>query len=70
MSEERRQSSKLLEPGSLDMHKNAAAPIIAMLGYPELGVEVSGTGMETTESNDYKGMFRKNGDANGVLAAT
>ena len=52
------------------MHKNAAAPIIAMLGHPELGVEVSGIGMETTESNDYKGMFRKNGDANGVLATT
>ena len=70
MSEEWRQSSKLLESGSLDMHKNAAAPIIAMLGHPELGVEVSGIGMETTESNDYKGMFRKNGDANGVLATT
>ena len=33
MSEEQRQSSKLLEPGSFDMHKNAAAPMIAMLGH-------------------------------------
>ena len=70
MSEERRKSSKLLESGSLDVHKNAATSIMAMLGHLELGVEVSDTGMETTESNDCREMFRKNRDANGVLAMT
>jgi len=62
MSKERRQSSKLWEPGSFDAYKNAAAPMIAMLGHSELDTEVSDAGMETTES-------KKNGDANGVLAA-
>ena len=69
MSEERRQSSKLWEPGSFDA-KNAAAPTIAMLGHPELDMEVSDAGMETTESNDCKGVSKKDGDTNGVLAMT
>ena len=60
----------MLESGSLDVHKNTAALIMAMLGHPELGVEVSDIGMETTESNDCRGMFRKDRDANGVLVAT
>jgi len=68
MSEERRQSLKLLEPGSFDACKNAVAPIIAMLGHSELDMEVSDAGMETAESNDCRGVSRKNGDANGVLA--
>ena len=50
------------EPGSFDAYKNAAAPMIAMLGHSELDTEVSDAGIETTESE-------KNGDANGVLAA-
>jgi len=33
MSEEQRQSSKLLESGSFDMHKNIVVLTIAMLGY-------------------------------------
>jgi len=70
MSEERRQSSKLWEPGSFDAYKNAAAPMIAMLGRPELDMEVSDAGMETTESDDYRGMSKKDGDANGMLATT
>ena len=70
MSEERRQSLKLWEPGSFDARKNAAAPIIAMLGHPELDTEVSDAGMETTESDDCRGVSKKDGDANGVLAAT
>ena len=32
MSKEQKQSLKLWEPGSFDVHKNAAAPMIAMLG--------------------------------------
>jgi len=32
-------------------------------------MEVSDTGMETAESDDCRGVFKKNGDANGVLAA-
>jgi len=43
--------------------------MIAMLGHPELDMEVSDAGIETTESNDCRGMSKKNGDANGVLAA-
>jgi len=31
-------------------------------------MEVSDTGMETAESDDCRGMSKKNGDANGVLA--
>jgi len=70
MSEERRQSSKLWEPGSFDACKNAAAPIIAILNHPELDMEVLDAGMETAESNDCRGVSKKNGDANGVLAMT
>ena len=58
------------EPRSFDACKNAAAPIIAMLDRPELDTEVSDANMETTESDDCKGVFKKDGDANGVLAAT
>ena len=70
MSEERRQSSKLWEPGSFDVRKNAAAPMIVMLGRSELDMEVSDAGMETTESDDCRGVSKKDGDANGVLATT
>ena len=69
MSEERRQSSKLWEPGSFDACKKAAALMIVMLGHSELDTEVSDADMETTESNDCRGMSRKNGNANSVLAA-
>ena len=58
------------EPRSFDACKNAAAPIIAMLGCSELEMEVSVAGMETMESDDCIGMSRKDGDANGVLAMT
>jgi len=60
----------LWEPGSFDIHKNAAAPIIVMLGCLELNMEVSDAGMETAESDDCRGVSKKDGDANGVLAAT
>ena len=70
MSKEQRQSSKLWEPGSFDAHKNAAAPMITMLGHPELDTEVSDAGMETTDSNNCRGVFRKNRDVSSVLAAT
>jgi len=68
MSEERRQSSKLWELGSFDACKNAAAPMIAMLGRSELDTEVSDAGMETTEFDDCREMSKKDGDTNGVLA--
>ena len=70
MSEEQRQSLKLWEPRSFDVHKNAAAPIIAMLGHLELDTEVLDADMETTEFDDCRGESKKDGDANGVLAAT
>ena len=56
------------EPGSFDAHKNAAAPIIAMLGHSELDTEFLDVGMETVESDDCRGLSRNNRDANGVLA--
>jgi len=58
----------LLEPGSFDAHKNAAALIIAMLGCLELDMEVSDAGMETMEYNNCRGMSKKDKDANGMLA--
>ena len=42
--------------------------MIAMLDYLELDMKVSDAGMETVEFNDCRGMSRKDGDANGVLA--
>jgi len=54
---------------SFDAHKNAEVPMIAMLGRLELDTEVSDAGMETTESDDCRGVSKKDGDANGVLAA-
>ena len=59
---------KLLEPGSFDACKNAATLMIAMLGHLELDMEVSDVGIETAESNDCKGVSKKDRDANGVLA--
>ena len=50
------------------MHKNAAAPMIAILGCPELDIEVSNIGMETAEYDDCRGMSRNDRDANSVLA--
>ena len=70
MSKEQRQSSKLWEPGSFDAHKNAAAPIIMMLCCLELDTEVLDAGMKTAESDDCRGVFKKDRDANGVLATT
>jgi len=43
--------------------------MIAMLGHSELDAEVSDAGMETAESDDYRGVSERNKDANGVLAA-
>ena len=68
MSEERRQSLKLWEPRSFDVCKNAAAPMITMLGYSELDTEVLDAGMETMESDDCRELSKRDGDANGVLA--
>ena len=56
------------EPRSFDACKNAAAPIITMLDCPELDTEVSDAGMETAESNDCRGLSKKDRDANSVLA--
>jgi len=44
--------------------------MIVMLGHPELDMEVSDAGIKTAESNDCRGMSKKDRDANGVLAAT
>ena len=44
------------EPGSFDVHKNAAALMIVILGHLELNTEVSDISMETAESNDCRGI--------------
>ena len=44
--------------------------MIAILGCSELDTEVSDVGIETAESNDCRGVSKKDGDANGVLAVT
>ena len=69
MSEEQRQSSKLQEPRSFDVCKYTAVPMIVMLGHLELDTEVLDADMETTESDDCRGMSKKDRDTNGVLAA-
>jgi len=51
------------------VYKNATAPMIVMLGHSELDTEVSDAGIETVETNDCRGVSRKDRDANGVLAA-
>ena len=70
MSKERRQSSKLWEPGSFDVCKNTVAPMIMMLDCSELDMEVSDAGMETAESDDCRGVSERDGGANGVLVVT
>ena len=59
---------KLWEPGSFNIYKNAAAPMIVMLGCSELDMEVLDAGIETTESDDCRGVSKKDRNANGVLA--
>ena len=58
----------MLKFRSFDVYKNTAAPIIAMLGRSEVDIEVSSTGMESVESDDYREMLGDNEDANRVLA--
>jgi len=58
----------LLEPRSFDAHKNATAPMIAMIDHSEIDTEVSDAGMETAESNDCREVSRDDGDVNGMLA--
>jgi len=60
----------LWEPESFDACKNAAAPMIVMSGHSKLDMEVSDVDMETVESDDCRGVSKKDRDANGVLAAT
>ena len=44
--------------------------MMAMLGYSELDMKVSDAGIETMESDDCRGMSKKDRDANGMLAVT
>jgi len=44
--------------------------MIAMLDHLKLNMEASDAGIETVESNDCRGMSRKDRDTNGVLATT
>ena len=49
------------------MYKNAAVPIIVILGHLELDMEVSDASIETMEFNDYREMSRNNRDTNSML---
>ena len=42
--------------------------MIVMLGYSEVDIKVSDADMETTESDDYRGVSGDNRDANDMLA--
>ena len=68
ISEEQRQNSKLLEPGSFNACKNITALIIVMLGHSKLDIEILDTGMKTMESDDCKEISRDDGDANSIFA--
>ena len=68
MFKEWRQSWRLLEPGSFDIHKNATTSMIVMLCCLEVDIKVSGAGMKTTEFGDCREVSRDDGDTNGVLA--
>jgi len=61
MSKEQRKSSKLREPRSFDVYKNTTAPMIAMLDYSKIDIEISDTGMEITDSNNYREISRDDG---------
>ena len=65
---EQRQSSKLLEPGSFNTHKNTAAVMIVMLDCSEINIEILDAGIETTGSDDCRGMSGNYGDINSMLA--
>ena len=57
----------MLEPKSFDVCINAIVPIIAMLVYSEVNIEVSNAGIETTKSNDCREVSENNRDANSML---
>ena len=57
----------MLESRSFDVCRNTTAPMIVMLGYSEINIEVLDVGIETAESNDCKEMLRDNRDTNRVL---
>ena len=58
----------MLELGSFDIYKKAAASMIVMLDFLELDTEISDDSMETIEFNKYREILENNRDANSVLA--
>ena len=50
------------------MHKNATAPMMAILDHLELDMEVSDAGIETIESDNCREMSRNNRVVNSILA--
>ena len=59
MSKEWRQSSKLWKPESFDVYKNTVVLMIAILGHLELDMEVSDISIDTTESNNWRGISKE-----------
>ena len=68
ISEEQRHILKLLELRSFNTCKNAVAPIIVILGYLEVNIEISNVGIEIVKSDDCREVSENDGDTNGVLA--
>ena len=58
----------MLEPRNFNICINITVPIIAMLDCLEVDMEVSDTGMETAESNDYREISENNRDTKDMLA--
>ena len=57
----------MLKLRSFDICKNTVVPMIAMLDCSEINIEVSNSGVETAESDDYREMSEDDGDTNGML---
>ena len=68
ISEEWKQSWNLLEPRSFDAYINTAVPMITILDYLKIDIEVSNADIETAEPNNCREISEDNRDTNGVLA--
>ena len=58
----------MLKPRSFDVYINTIAPIIVMLDYLEIDIEISDIDIEAIESDDCKEVLGDNRDTNKVLA--
>jgi len=57
----------LLEPRSFNEYKNAVVPMIAMLDYLEVNIEISDVDIETMESDGCREISEADRNTNGIL---